>query len=145
MKKLVNVIFVSAVALVMFACNSDKKSDLVGVWNVDSVDFSEMLKGLDEEELEMYEAFLPMMEESMKSMTLTLAEDGIMTVQSNAMGQEMKEQGTWSLSDDGKELTTTSDSGEDTVMLIQEVTSSSMKVNLESAEGLVYKMTFVKS
>lgn len=145
MKKLVNLFFVSVIALAVTACSSDKKSDLIGSWKVDSVDFSEMLKNMNEEELEMYEAFLPMMEESMKSMTLTLEEDGTMNVKSNAMGQESEENGKWSISDDGKKLTTTSQSGEETVMIINELSANSMEVSLESAEGMGYTMTFVKS
>lgn len=141
--KLLNVFMVSALALVMFACKGGGKDAVVGTWGVDNVDFSSMLEGLSEDERGMYEAFLPMMEEAMKSMEMTFAKDGKFTMKAAMMGEEQSEEGTWSLSDDAKVLTTVAADGQENIFNIQELSAKKMVVSSD-LDGQTVGMTFVK-
>lgn len=146
---------VSALALVMFACKSGSKNDVIGTWGVEEVDMSALLAGVSEEEKEMAEAFLPMMEEAMKSMEMTFEKDGDkaglksalkagkFTMKASMMGQEQNEEGTWTLSDDGKVLTTKTAEGPESKMNIESMAGNKMVVNSEM-DGQIVKMTFVK-
>lgn len=134
---------VSALALVMFACKSGSKNDVIGTWGVEEVDMSALLAGVSEEEKEMAEAFLPMMEEAMKSMEMTFEKEGKFTMKASMMGQEQNEEGTWTLSDDGKVLTTKTAEGPESKMNIESMAGNKMVVNSEM-DGQIVKMTFVK-
>jgi uncharacterized lipoprotein NlpE involved in copper resistance len=139
--KLFNLFMVGALALTMFACKS-AKDNLVGTWGVDSVDMSEMLEGLSEEEKAMYESFLPMMEEAFKSMEMTFNADGTMTTKAEMMGQASNDEGTWKLSDDGKTLTTkTGDKSED--ITVEKLTSSELVLAMD-ADGMKMKLNMKK-
>jgi hypothetical protein len=91
----------------------------------------------------MYEAFLQMMEEAMKSMEMTFAKDGKFTMKAAMMGEEQSEEGTWSLSDDAKVLTTVAADGQENKFNIQELSAKKMVVNSD-LDGQTVGMTFVK-
>jgi len=139
--KIFNLFMVGALALTIVACKSGK-DNLVGTWGVESVDMSEMLAGLNEEEKAMYESFLPMMEEAFKSMEMTFTKDGKMTTKAAMMGQESNDEGTWKLSDDGKKLTTTTN-GKTEDITIEKLTASEMVLIME-ADGMKIKMNMKK-
>ena len=79
---------------------------LVGTWKVDSVDMSEMMNNLSEEDKVLYESFAPMLEEGFKTMVITYHADGSASARGTMMGETTESQGTWVLSKDGKLLTT---------------------------------------
>ena len=139
--KLFNVFMVGVLALTMVACKSGK-DNLVGTWGVESVDMSEMLAGLTEEEKAMYESFMPMMEEAFKKMEMTFKADGTMTTKANMMGQESSDEGTWTLSDDGKTLTTTT-GGKEEKIAVEKLTSSELTLAMD-AEGMKMKLIMKK-
>ena len=139
--KLFNVFMVGVLALTMVACKSGK-DNLVGTWGVESVDMSEMLAGLTEEEKAMYESFMPMMEEALKTMEMTFKADGTMTTKANMMGQESSDEGTWTLSDDGKTLTTTT-GGKEEKIAVEKLTSSELTLAMD-AEGMKMKLIMKK-
>lgn len=119
------------------------KKLIVGTWNLDEVDLSTMLEGLPDDEKEMYEAFFPMMEEALLSMKMTFAKDGKYTLTASMMGEDQMELGTWSLSEDGKTLTTKSSDGQENKMTVKELSAKKMVVNSD-LDGLSIKMIFVK-
>lgn len=139
--KLFNVFMVGVLALALVACKGGK-DNLVGTWGVDSVDMSEMLAGLSEEERAMYESFMPMMEEAFKTMEMTFNADGTMTTKANMMGQESNDEGTWKLSDDGKTLTTTT-GGKSEDIAVETLTASELVLAMD-ADGMKMKMNMKK-
>jgi hypothetical protein len=140
--KLFNLFMVGAVTLMMFSCGGSGKDALVGTWGVESVDMSDMLKGMSEEEKAMYESFLPMMEEAMKSMEMTFNADGTMAMKSAMMGQETNEKGKWKLSEDEKTLSTDTN-GKKEDITIESLSGSNMVLVMES-EGSKIKMNMKK-
>jgi hypothetical protein len=141
--KIFNVFIISALALTLFACKGGVKNDIVGAWGVEEVDMSALLAGIPEEEKAMAEAFMPMMEEAMKSMEMTFEKEGKFTMKASMMGQDQNEEGTWSLSDDGKVLTTKTSEGPESKMNIESMSGNKMVVNSDM-DGQTVKMTFVK-
>lgn len=132
---------VGVLALALVACKGGK-DNLVGTWGVDSVDMSEMLAGLSEEERAMYESFMPMMEEAFKTMEMTFNADGTMTTKASMMGQESNDEGTWTLSDDGKTLTTTTGGKEENIA-VEKLTSSELTLAMD-ADGMKMKLMMKK-
>jgi DNA replication initiation complex subunit (GINS family) len=140
--KLFNLFMVGALALTMLACKSSGKDALVGTWGVESVDMSAMLAGMSEEEKKMYESFLPMMEEAMKSMVMTFKADGKMETKASMMGQENTDKGTWKLSEDGKTLTTETGGKKEDIKI--ESLDDSKMVLVMNLDGSSMKMTMKK-
>ena len=140
--KLFNLFMISALALVMFACKGSGKDALVGTWGVEDVDMSAMLEGMSDEEKAMYESFLPMMQEAMKSMEMTFNADGTMTTKAEMMGQASNDEGTWTLSEDEKTLTTETNGKKEDIK-IESLDGSKMVLAMD-ADGSVMKMTMKK-
>lgn len=140
--KLLNLFLVGVLTLTLIACKGGGKDAIVGTWGVEDIDMSDMLSGLSEEEKGMYEAFLPMMEEAMKSMEMTFNADGTMETKASMMGQENVDSGTWSLSEDGKTLTTDTDGNKEDIK-VESLDGSKMVLAMEN-EGSVMKMTMKK-
>ena len=147
MKKL-GLLGIAFVFLTLSSCavsknNAVSTKNIVGTWCIEEVDMSALLSGIPEEERAMAEAFLPMMEEAMKSMEMTFEKAGKFTMKASIMGQDQKELGTWSLSDDGKVLTTKTKVGAGNKMNIASLSGNKMVVNSDM-DGQTVKMTFVK-
>ena len=128
--------------LTMVACKGSGKDAIVGTWGVEDVDMSDMLAGLSDEEKGMYEAFLPMMEEAMKSMEMTFNADGTMETSASMMGQENKDSGKWSLSEDGKTLTTETNGNKEDIK-VESLDGSKMVLAMEN-DGSVMKLMMKK-
>jgi hypothetical protein len=126
-----------------FSAGKKPSKLIIGTWGVESVDMSEMLNGVPEEEKAMYEAFLPMMDEAFKTMLLTFRADGTMSTKANMMGTESSDEGTWVLSKDGKTLTTTSNGKTDNIV-IEKLTKSVMLLVLD-ADGMKVKLLMKKN
>ena len=133
---------VGALTLTMFACGGSGKDALVGTWGVDKIDMSAMLEGMSAEEKAMYESFLPMMEEAMKSMEMTFNADGTMKMKAAMMGQETNEEGKWTLSEDEKTLTTDV-KGKKEDMKIESLDGSTMVLAMDM-DGSPAKLTMKK-
>lgn len=140
--KLLNLFMVGALALALVACKGSGKDALIGSWGVEDVDMSEMLNGLSDEEKAMYEAFLPMMQEAFKSMEFTFNADGTMETKASMMGQDNNTKGTWTLSDDGKTLTTESEGKKEEIKV--ESLSSSEMVLAMNVDGTNMKLKMKK-
>jgi hypothetical protein len=140
--KLFNAFLIGALAVVMVACGGSAKDNLVGEWQVEEVDMSAVMESIPEEQRAFMEAMLPMMEEAMKSMTMNFSADGKVVTKSSMMGQEQEEEGTWTLSDDGKTLTI-DNGGNKQNMNLDELTASKMVVTVKDDEG-AFSMTLGK-
>jgi len=140
--KLLNAFLFSALTIVMVACGGSAKDNLVGKWQVSEVDMSAMLESIPEEQKAFMESMLPMMEEAMKSMTMEFSADGKVITKSSMMGQENEDEGTWTLSDDGKTLSF-DNNGKKESMEITELTASKMVVKVKEDET-EFSMTFEK-
>jgi hypothetical protein len=125
-----------------FSTGKKPRKLILGTWGVESVDMSEMMSGLSDEEKAMYESFMPMMEEAFKSMEMTFNTDGTMTTKASMMGQESVDEGTWKLSDDGKTLTTYNGGGSENVA-VEKLTKSTLLLALD-ADGMKLKLLMKK-
>lgn len=140
--KLLNVFLFSALTIVMVACGGSAKDNLVGKWQVSDIDMSAMLESVPEDQKAFMESMLPMMEEAMKSMTMEFSADGKVITKSSMMGQENEDEGTWTLSDDGKTLSFDTD-GKKEEMEVTELTATKMVVNVKEDDA-EFSMTFEK-
>lgn len=140
--KLINAFLFSALTVVLVACGGSAKDNLVGKWQVSDIDMSAMMESVPEEQKAFMESMLPMMEEAMKSMTMEFSADGKVITKSSMMGQETEEEGTWTLSDDGKTLSFDNE-GKEQTMEITELTANKMVVNIKEDET-TFSMTFEK-
>jgi hypothetical protein len=118
-----------------------KKETIIGTWKVNKVDLSQMLANLPDEDKPMMEMFLPVLEESFKTIEMTFAKTGEHSI-SNAMSGELSEEkGTWSLSADGQTLTTLVH-GAESVYIIESATDKNLVLVFE-LEGDMLKLEMV--
>lgn len=123
-----------AVSTASFSTTKKPSKLLVGTWNVESVDLSEMMSALPEDQREMYQVMKPMMEDLFKSMVMTFKKDGTMNTKITFMDEESSDDGTWALSTDGKTITSTANGNSNEIKII-EMSKLTMKISLE-AEGM---------
>lgn len=128
------VLMLIAVSTASFSTAKKPSKLLVGTWNVESVDLSEMMSALPEDQREMYQVMKPMMEDLFKSMVMTFKKDGTMNTKITFMDEESSDDGTWALSADGKTITSTANGNSNEIKII-EMSKFTMKISLE-AEGM---------
>ena len=133
---------IAALSVVVIACSSSPKDKLIGKWQVTAVDASEMLKTIPEEQKAFVEKMIPQFEEMMKTIVMTFEKDGKMNTKANMMGKTSDENGTYTLSEDGKELSIKT-KGDAQKMKIESMTDKEMKIEADM-DGAKIKMTLVK-
>lgn len=135
MKKLASYLLVILFVGTLASCGGgDAKKDIVGTWKLDKMDLGEEIPA---EQKAMFDA---MMVEMKKNFVMTFKDDGTMETKKDAEGEA--ETGKYSISEDGKTLSTDSNGKKESITI---VSISSSKMVLEVAEGgKKMKMTLVK-
>jgi hypothetical protein len=110
---------------------------IVGKWQFDNMD---MGQPVPEDKKAQWDQ---MMTEMKKTTTYEFTADGHLTFNSNMGGQATSKTGTWTLSEDGKKLTTNVDGKEKTEDLA-ELTTTKFTVKNDDGHGNVSSITFVK-
>lgn len=138
--KVLNLLLIGTLTIALLACKGGGKEALIGTWGVDEIDMSGMVEGMTEDEKARFELAKPMMEQAMKSMEMIFNADGSMETRISYMGQQNSDTGKWSLSEDGKALTTTMGGATEeiklenlnnkTMVMVMESQGASMKMNM---------------
>ncbi len=118
--KIYGILVLAILSLSLTTNTGNKKiaKKLVGTWSVERVDFSEMLKSMNEEDKAMAEMFMPMMEEGLKTLTWTFSKNGDFNSKSEFFGEKIDVKGSWNTSADGKLLNMIADGEKDECKLI---------------------------
>jgi hypothetical protein len=138
--KVLNLLLLVTIAVSLLACKEGGREALIGTWGVDDIDISGMVEGMTQEEKERFELAKPMMEQAMKSMEMVFNADGSLETRISYLGQQNSDTGKWSLSEDGKVLTTTMGGATEdiklenlnnkTMVMVMESQGGSMKMNM---------------
>lgn len=134
-----------SLAMVFFALSSFivvKKETIIGSWRVEKVDLSAMIMNLPDEDKPMMEKFLPLFEESFKTIEMTFEKTGNHTISNSIVGAAEEDKGTWSLSEDGQTITTMVN-GAESVYTIESATDKTLVIVFE-LEGDMIKLEMVK-
>lgn len=134
-----------SLAMVFFALSSFivvKKETIIGSWRVEKVDLSAMIMNLPDEDKPMMEKFLPLFEESFKTIEMTFEKTGNHTISNSIVGAAEEDKGTWSLSEDGQTIITMVN-GAESVYTIESATDKTLVIVFE-LEGDMIKLEMVK-
>lgn len=129
------------------------KQDLVGTWKIATVSFDpDPIKTLQDmgaspQQISQSQAMLDAMVNSIKDNTsMTFNADGTYEAKSlnPTTQQSVKESGKWSISVDGKKITTTTSEGDSETIDIDFVSSSNFKIKDNSTPNMAVVLSFEK-
>lgn len=132
-----------ATSFTAFGQNKKVSKRLMGTWQVESVDLSQLLEGIAEEEKAMAALFMPMMEDGLKTLVWQFKSKGEFESSMEFFDEKIEEKKTWSVSADGKNIIMVS--GEERAeYIIQSLSKTKMVVSVKTDDGTTIKMTMVK-